>query len=148
MVMSNYTTFPDAIVFPDGTIRLVTDSAKHWAYSNTDIKDRCTVCAVPDYVDFEDSIPQMMENVGLVIRWERQPVGHYRSKRRTSLKAKTSDDPDDYHDSHRARFVGMTLKQYRAQQGYIDCRRQNHRKMQEAAESHERDEHPELDEGA
>ena len=138
--MSNYTTFPDAIVFPDGTIRLVTDSAKHWAYSNTDIKDRCTVCTVPDYVDFEDSIPQMMENVGLVVKWERQPVSHYRSKRRTSLKAKTSDDPEGDHDEHRARFAQLTLKQYRCLKGWIEFKRNHHRHLPAPPEKRKRQE--------
>jgi len=43
--MSVHTTFPDAIVFPDGTIRLVTDAAKQWAYTNTN----CSRCGPPGH---------------------------------------------------------------------------------------------------
>ena len=106
--MSNYTTFPDAIVFPDGTIRLVTSAAKQWAYSNTNIKNSCTESTVPDYDDFEDSIPPMMEDIGLVVKWERQPVFHYRSKRGSSKNKRASNDSEDDYDGHRARFEGLT----------------------------------------
>jgi hypothetical protein len=88
--MSNQTAFPDAIVFPDGTIRLVTVDAKSWAYSNTDIKNDCTASTVADYIDFEDSVAETMEYAGLVIKRERQPAFHYRSKRRRWPKS-TSD---------------------------------------------------------
>jgi len=74
--MSNHTTFPDAIVFPDGTIRLVTDAAKQWAYTNTAINGWCTISTVPDYVDFDKSIPPLMEGKGLVVQWKRMPVSH------------------------------------------------------------------------
>ena len=124
--MSIHTTFPDAIVFPDGTIRLVTSAAKQWAYSNTNIKNSCTESTVPDYDDFEDSIPPMMEDIGLVVKWERQPVGHYRSKRRTSPRAKTSDDSEDEYDRHRARFAQLTLKEYRCLKGWIEFKRHQH----------------------
>ena len=86
--MSNHTAFPDAIVFPDGTIRLVTGAAKSWAFTNTNLKNSCTLSTVPDYVDFENSVADSIEEAGFVVRRERQPVGHYRSKRRTSF-AKT-----------------------------------------------------------
>jgi hypothetical protein len=88
--MSNHTTFPDAIVFPDGTIRLVTDAAKQWAYTNTNIDRWCELSTVPDYVDFNDSIPPLMEGKGLVVQWKQMPVSHYRSKRRKWPKS-TSD---------------------------------------------------------
>jgi hypothetical protein len=103
MIMSKGQTFPDAIVFPDGTIRLVTSAAKLWAYSNTDMKNTCTDSSVPDYVDFEDSIPPMMEAVGMVVKREPMPVFHYRSKRNTSLKKSASNDALDDYDRHRAR---------------------------------------------
>jgi len=83
--MSTYTSFPDAIVFPDGTIRLVTRAAKYLAYANTNIAkifSLSTANAVPDYLMFDDATPQMFEDEGFTVRWERQPVGHYRSKRR------------------------------------------------------------------
>ncbi len=105
--MSSHTWFPDAIVFPDGTIRLVSVDAKSWAYSNTDIKRKCTVSTVPDYDAFEDSVPQLMSDDGLVVKYERQPVLHYRSKRNTSLKKSASNDAVDDHDSHQARFEGL-----------------------------------------
>ena len=105
--MSIHTTFPDAIVFPDGTIRLVTSAAKLWAYSNTEVKNSCTDKTVPDYVDFEDSIPQMMEDDELVVKRELQPVFHYRSKRRTSKNKRAANDSEDDYDGHRARFEGL-----------------------------------------
>ena len=105
--MPSRKTFPDAIVFPDGTIRLVTESAKQWAYSNTEVENSCSVSTVPDYVDFEDSIPQMMEDIGLVVKWERQPVFHYRSKRGSSKNKRASNDSEDDYDGHRARFEGL-----------------------------------------
>ena len=82
--MSTYTTFPDAIVFPDGTIRLVTRAAKSLAFSNTNIGKVYSIStkdAVPDYLGFDDTIPEMFEDEGFTVRWERQPVVHYRSKR-------------------------------------------------------------------
>ena len=66
--MSILTTFPDAIVFPDGTIRLVTDSAKQWAHTNTAIDGWCKINTVPDYVDFDSSIPPLMEGKGLTVQ--------------------------------------------------------------------------------
>ena len=120
--MSNYTTIPDAIVFPDGTIRLVTSAAKQWAYSNTEVKNSCSVSTVPDYVDFEDSIPQMMEDDDLVVKRERQPVFHYRSKRGSSKNKRASNDSEGDYDKHRARFEGL---------------------MQEAAERREKSDEPE-----
>ena len=105
--MSNHTTFPDVIVFPDGTIRLITGAAKQWAFSNTEVKNSCSVSTVPDYVDFEDSIPQMMEDDELVVKRERQPVFHYRSKRGTSKNKRAANDSEDDYDGHRARFEGL-----------------------------------------
>jgi len=108
--MPSRKTFPDAIVFPDGTIRLVTESAKQWAYSNTEVENSCSVSTVPDYVDFEDSIPQMMEDDELVVKRERQPVFHYRSKRGSSKNKKASNDSEGDYDGHRARFEGLTAE--------------------------------------
>lgn len=94
--MSIQTDFPDAIVFPDGTIRLVTDAAKQWAYTNTNIDRWCELSTVPDYVDFDSSIPPLMEGKGLVVQWERMPVSHYRSKRRKWPKSTVNDDAIDF----------------------------------------------------
>ncbi len=80
--MSNHAAFPDAIVFPDGTIRLVTSKAKQWAYTNTNMDRWCEISTVPDYVSFDNSIPPLMEGKGFVVQWKRMPVSHYRSKRR------------------------------------------------------------------
>ena len=113
--MTIHTIFPDAIVFSDGTIRLVTAAAKSWAYTSTTINRWCEINTVPDYVEYDNSIPQLMENKGFVVVRERMPVSHYRSKRRTSLKVKTSSASEDEHDSHRARFYGLTLEEYRKQ---------------------------------
>jgi hypothetical protein len=107
MNMSKGQIFPDAIVFPDGTIRLVSVDAKSWAYSNTNMQSKCTISTVPDYDVFEDSVPQSMSDDGLIVKYERQPAFHYRSKRNTSLKKSASNDTVDDHDSHRARFEGL-----------------------------------------
>jgi hypothetical protein len=88
--MSIQTAFPDAIVFPDGTIRLITAAAKKWAHTKTEVKDTCSADAVPDYDVFTENIPQMMSDYGLVVRREKQPAFHYRSKRRKWPKS-TSD---------------------------------------------------------
>lgn len=93
--MSTYTKFPDAIVFPDGTIRLVTCVAKSLAYANTNVAKLFSVStanAIPDYIDFDDSIPEMLEDDGLIVWREHVPVGYYRSKRRSWPKSTTSGD--------------------------------------------------------
>ena len=105
--MSNNVKFPDAIVFPDGTIRLITVAAKYWAYTNTTVDGRCKVSDVPDYVDFDDSIPEMMEDMDLALTWERVPVGHYRSRRRHWPKSATSGG------SRVIDFLQRIPKQYR-----------------------------------
>jgi hypothetical protein len=94
--MSVHTIFPDAIVFPDGTIRLVTDAAKQWAYTNTNIDRWCELSTVPDYVDFDNSIAQLMEGKGLVVQWKQIPVSHYRSKRRKWPKSTLNNDTIDF----------------------------------------------------
>jgi hypothetical protein len=136
--MSNYTIFPDAIVLPDGTIRLVTSVAKHWAYTNTSIDRWCELSTVPDNVDFEDSVARAIETDGFVVKHERQTVFHYRSKRRTSLKTKTSNDLEDDYDRHRAGFEGMTVEQYRKQCqtmcAYARFKFDHYRRMQERDE--------------
>jgi len=136
--MSIHTTFPDAIVFPDSTIRLVTRAAKQWAYTNTNINRWCDLSTVPDYVDYEDSVAQALEDNGFALKRERQPVGHYRSKRKTPVKENTSNDSEDEFDRHRARFEGLTVEEYRRQiemcRGYGRHRARNWRLMQERDE--------------
>jgi len=133
--MSNRTAFPDAIVFPDGTIRLVTSAAKQWAFTNTSIDGWCTVSTVPDYVQFDDSISKLMENKGLVVMREKQPVFHYRSKRKTT--AKSSNASEDEYDGHRARFEGLTVEEYvnqrRKMRAYSRWQAKNYHRTQEAA---------------
>jgi hypothetical protein len=133
--MSKGQTFPDAIVFQDGTIRLVSVDAKSWAYSNTNMQERCTISTVPDYDVFEDSVPQSMSDDGLVVKYERQPVFHYRSKRNTSLKKSASNDALDDYDRHRARFEDMTVEEYREQsqrmRAYSRFKADHYRRMQE-----------------
>ena len=90
--MSTYTTIPDAIVFADGTIRLVTSAARLWTCTYTEIRSSCTASTVPEYIESEDSVADAMEDAGLVIKRERVPVGHYRSKRRRWPKSTTSSD--------------------------------------------------------
>ena len=107
--MSNITAFPDAIVFPDGTIRLVTRAAKEVAYAATEVRNTRSASsakAVPDYVSFYDEVPPVLERAGLVLVWERVPVGHYQSKKRKWPKRASSVDevivyflkrvPDEY----------------------------------------------------
>ena len=138
--MSNYTTIPDAIVFPDGTIRLVTRAAKDFAYSSTDIgtiHSLSTASAVPDYLDFESSIPQMLADAGLVVKQERQPVFHYRSKRRRWPKSTTSSDGkviqlSSYRTSEQCQVV--------AQRGYTRFLIRRHRRMQEHDDKRKRQE--------
>jgi hypothetical protein len=134
--MSNRAAFPDAIVFPDGTIRLVTSAAKQWAYTNTNIDRWCELSTVPDYVGFDNSIPPLMEGKGFIVLREKQPVFHYRSKRRTT--AKFTNASEDEYDGHRARFEGLSLEEYRKQRrtskGIARWQSRNYRRMQEAAE--------------
>ena len=91
--MCSKTRFPDAIVFPDGTIRLVTRAARELTYSSSTIKELLpirTAREVPDYFSFDDSWPVTLKARGLEVRQQRQPVGHYRSKRRRWPKARAS----------------------------------------------------------
>jgi len=135
--MTSRTTFPDAIVFPDGTIRLVTDAAKQWAYANTAMNGWCEINTVPDYVDFDDSIPPLMEGKGFALRRERVPVSHYRSKRIRWPKSTLSDNakvidylqriPKQYRDDARRRF-------------HARQRERNHRRQEAAKRMKE--EHP------
>ena len=91
--MSTLTNFPDAIVFPDGTIRLITSAAKSWTFTNTQIGSSCTASTVADYILSEDSVAEAMEDAEFVVKRERQPVGHYRSKRRRWPKSRASNKP-------------------------------------------------------
>ena len=127
MIMSNHTTFPDAIVFPDGTIRLITAAAKKWAHTKTEVKDTCSADAVPDYDVFTENIPKMMSDYGLVVRREKQPAFHYRSKRRKWPKSTpTSDDttidflqriPEEHREAVRHRAHGrQRARNHRAQE--------------------------------
>ena len=148
--MSSQTAFPDAIVFPDGTIRLVTRAAKDFAYANTNIGtvfSLSTARAVPDYLAFDDTIPQMFEDESMTVKRERQPVGHYCGKRRTSLKAKSSNASEVEYDNHRARFEGLTLDEYRRQRqmcrAYGRHRARNWRLMQERDEKLKKSDLPE-----
>ena len=123
-------TFPDAIVFPDGTIRFVTKVAKQWAYTNPNIDRWCPASTVPDYVDFDDTVPEIMENTGFVLKQERVPVSHYRSKRRSWPKSAIPNDTKVID------FLQRIPKQCREDamcRAYGRHRQRNHR-MQEAAE--------------
>ena len=142
MNLSNYTTIPDAIVFPDGTIRLVTSAAKDFAYSSTDIAiihSLSTANGVPDYIDFDSNIPQMLADAGLVIKQERQPVFHYRSKRRRWPKSTTSSDGKVIQLS---KFRSQEQRRVVAQRGYTRFQIRNHRRMQERDEKRKRQEVP------
>ena len=91
--MCSKTRFPDAIVFPDGTIRLVTRAAKELTYKSSTIKELLpirTAREVPDYFSFDDSWPVTLKARGLEVRQQWQPVGHYLSKRRRWPKATAS----------------------------------------------------------
>ena len=94
--MSVQQSFPDVIVFPDDTIRLVTRAAKDFAYANTDIAkifSLSTAASVPDYLLFDPTIPEMFEDGGMSVKWERMPVAHYQGKRRRWPKSKVSNRP-------------------------------------------------------
>ena len=131
MVMSIQTNFPDVIVFPDGTIRLVTRAAKDLAYANTNIAKVFALSsanAVPDYLMFDETIPEIFEDEGFTVKWERQPVGHYRGKRR--LWPKASNRPKVI------KFLERIPDEYRksaANRAYARFR-QRHHEMQKAAQ--------------
>lgn len=137
--MSVQISFPGVIVFPDGTIRLVTRAAKDLAYANTNIAkifSLSTKSAVPDYLMFDPTIPQMFVDAGFTVKWERQPVEHYRARRRRWSRAATSKNatvidfleriPDEYRNDAMCRAYG----------GH---RQRNHR-VQKVAEKRKRQE--------
>ena len=129
--MSVQQSFPDAIVFPDGTIRLVTSAARLWTYAKTEIRSSCAASTVPDYILSEDVVAEAMEDAGLVIKRERQPVFHYRSKRRRWPKSTTSSDGkviqlSDYRTKEQREVV--------AQRGYTRFQIRQHQRMQERDE--------------
>ena len=129
--MSTCTTIPDAIVFPDGTIRLVTSAAKLWTYTNTAIRSSCTASTVPNYIESEDSVAEAMEDAGLVLKRERQPVFHYRSKRRRWPKSTTSGDGKVTQLSD---YRSEVQRQVVAQRGYTRFQIRHRRRMQERDE--------------
>lgn len=138
--MSIHTIFPDAIVFPDGTIRLVTSAAKQWAYTNTNIDRWCDLSTVPDYVDYEDSVAQALEDDGFVVKREHVPVGHYHSKRRRWPKSTTSNDAKVID------FLQRISKRYRQDamhRAYGRHRARNWRLMQERDEKRKKSDLPE-----
>ena len=135
--MSIITQFPDAIVFPDGTIRLVTSAARLWTYTKTEIRSSCTASTVPDYIESEASVADAMEEAELTIKRERVPVGHYRSKRRRWPKSTTSSDGkviqlSDYRTKEQRQVV--------AQRGYTHFQIRQHQRMQERDEKRKREE--------
>ncbi len=129
--MSNHTTFPDAIVFPDGTIRLITTAAKQWAYTNTNIDRWCELNTVPDYVGFDHSIAQLMEGKGFVVQWERVPVSHYQSKKRKWPKSTTSSDGNVIKFLEK---IPESCRQDAMFRAYGRHKARNHRKMRERDE--------------
>ena len=135
--MSNYTTFPDVIVFPDGTIRLVTSAAKLWTYTNTKIRSSCTASTVADYILSEDSVAEAMEDAGFVVKRERQPVFHYRIKRRKWPKSTPSGDGKviDF-----APYLAQLHQQKQMCRAYGRHRARNWRLMQERDEKRNREE--------
>ena len=66
--MSTYQTFPDVIVYRNGTARLVTQAARSWTYSNTALSDHCEIDSVPDVVAVDVSVAEDMEHDGLVVK--------------------------------------------------------------------------------
>ena len=127
--MSNITAFPDAIVFPDGTIRLITFAAKEAAFAATEVRNTQfarSAKEVPDYVPFHDDVPPVLERAGLVLVWERVPVGHYRSNlRKWPNRASASDEVVVY-------FLARVPEEYRqsaASRAYARHRRRKHNKQ-------------------
>jgi len=135
--MSVQQSFPDAIVFPDGTIRPVTSAAKLWTYAKTEIRSSCTASTVPDYILSEDVVAEAMEDAGLVLKRERQPVFQYRSKRRRWPKSTTSSDGKVI---QLAKFRSEEQRQVVAQRGYTRFLIRQHRRMREAADKCKRQE--------
>lgn len=122
--MCSKTRFPDAIVFPDGTIRFVTQAAKRVTYLSSNLKELIPLRSardVPDYYSFDDSWPVTLKGRGLEVRQQRQPVGHYRSKRRRWPKARASGNvavidflarvPEAYRNDAMRRRSGRKRKQ-------------------------------------
>jgi hypothetical protein len=138
--MSVQQSFPDAIVFPDGTIRVVTSAAKLWTYTNTAIRSSCTASTVPNYIESEDSVAEAMEEAGLTVIREEMPVSHYRSKRRRWPQTTTFDDttvikfrdriPEEKRDDAMCRAYGRH-------------RARNWRRMQERDEKRKEAQQPE-----
>ncbi len=136
--MSQHQTFPDVIAYNDGHIRLVTQAARSWIYSNTDLKKQFSQDKVPRWIDAVDpTIVGDMEDDGLVVTRGRWPTNQHIEIPGPAKEGPSNDSADDF-DRHRARFMDMPLEEYRRQiekfRAYGRHRAENHRLMQEAAE--------------
>lgn len=136
--MSKHQTFPDVIAYNDGHLRLVTQAARSWTYSNTSLGDHVTQATVPRWIQSSDpGVVEDMEHAGLVVTRGRCPTNQQIEVPGPAKEGPCNDSADEF-DRHRARFMGMPLEEYRRQiekfRAYGRHRAENHRLMQEAAE--------------
>ena len=67
--MSIRQTFPDAVLLPDGSLRLVTQDARSWMYSNTNLSCPCSGANdVPQFILPAPGLVDVMRLDGLVVR--------------------------------------------------------------------------------
>jgi hypothetical protein len=70
--MSIRQTFPDVVCMPGGNLRLVTEIARYWVYSNTNTGTRCGQrYDAPKYIFADAEVLRLMRLDGLVI-WDRK----------------------------------------------------------------------------
>ncbi len=66
--MSTHQTFPDVIARADGHLRLVTQAARSWTWSNTTLSDQVEQSDVPRWVHATNpGVVEDMEHAGLVV---------------------------------------------------------------------------------
>ena len=73
--MSIGQTFPDIVIMPDGSYRLVTYAARSWVYQNTSAKRECDgIEDMPRYIWLVDWLTEEMRLDGLVVRTTKVPL--------------------------------------------------------------------------
>ena len=68
LVMSIHLTFPDVILYANGIIRLVTEDARSWAYSNTSLSQTHDSMNIPSIFRLEGVTTEELEHDGLFVR--------------------------------------------------------------------------------
>ena len=67
--MSIGQTFPDIVIMPDGSYRLVTYAARSWVYQNTSAKKECDgIEDMPRFIWLVGGLTEEMRLDGLVVR--------------------------------------------------------------------------------